>query len=207
LSLFFAFATPIGVSPEFPSDNPDLWHAREPSPSRYVAPESESEVLVEIVDFSDDDFAAAVEEPAPPAPLQAVPEDPFQVFVRTLGRVSLAAGAPLDLVGILPGMLGAARLDVQGVDTAMLDRLIAGGLLGRTESGAVIRDATFLATAQAWRATLLGEQPELSVSTMLDEWAAHIVATLAASPEKKEVLRRQLRSNGIAAFGMIIEAA
>ncbi len=206
------------MSPEFPSDNPELWQARspysesesemepEPESEPESASESESEIEVEVVDFDDADFAAVENESIPPA-APAPTEDTFQVFVRTLVEVSLAAGAEARVAAILPGMLGAARLDVHALDASTLDGLVAADLLARTESGAVTRSESLVANAHAWRATLLGEETEFSVSSMLDEWSAHIVSTLAALPEQKEALRRQLRDHGIAAFGMIVEAA
>jgi hypothetical protein len=202
------------VSPEFPSDNPELWRAR---PSNVplalaldvaleAAPETEPEV--EVADFDDADFAV-VEEVVPAAPAPPPAEDPFRVFVRTLVEVALAAGTSARVVAILPAMLGAARLDVQALealDAGALEMLVAANLLARTESGAFTRSDSLVATAQAWRATLLGEEAVLSVSSTLDEWSAHIVATLAAAPERREIVRRELRSRGIAAFGLI-EAA
>jgi hypothetical protein len=201
------------VSPEFPSDNPELWqaHILYSEPESETEPESESEpepeIEVEVVDFDDADFAAVENESIPPPAAPAATEDTFQVFVRTLVEVSLAAGAEARVAAVLPGMLGAARLDVHGLDASMLDTLVAADLLARTESGGVTRSESLVANAHAWRATLLGEETEFSASSMLDEWSAHIVSTLAAAPERKEALRRELRAYGIAAFGMIVEAA
>lgn len=160
------------------------------------------ECHVEIVDFDDEDFAIVENESGPPPER----EDAFQVFVRTLVEVSLAAGAPARVVESVPAMLGVARLDARALDEATLDALLAAGLLSRTESGGVARSESLAANAQAWRAMLLGEETELSVSTTLDEWSADLVATLAAVPDQREAVRRELRSRGIAAFGMI-EAA
>lgn len=212
------------MSPEFPSDNPELWQVFGPyaesesepepepesEPQPESEPESEPEIVVEVVDFDDADFAALTDEnesvPAPPMPPTSC-EDTFQVFVRTLVDVALGAGAPARVAAILPGMLGAMRLDVHALDASTLDALVAADLLARTESGAVTRSESLVANAHAWRATLLGEETEVSVSSMLDEWSAYIVSTLAAAPDQKEALRRQLRAHGIAAFGMIVEAA
>ncbi len=189
------------MGPEFPNDNPDLWRVRASSVTLDWEPE------VEVVEFDDEDFAAAeYVSAAPPAP-PACAEDAFQLFVRTLVEVSLAAGAPARVVALLPAMLGAARLDVQALEAPTLDALVAASLLARTETGAITRSESLVATAQAWRGTLLGEGTVLSVSSTLDEWSAHIVATLAAVPERKEALRRELRTRGIAAFGMIVDAA
>ena len=160
---------------------------------------------VEVIEFDEADFAAIENESIPPP---APPPDLFQIYVRTLVEVALAAGAPGRVVETLPGMLGLARLDARSLDDATVDSLVGAGLLARSESGAVIRADGFVATAQAWRATLLGEEADFSVcSTMLDEWSANLVATLAGTPHQREALRRDLRSRGVAAFGLLVDAA
>jgi hypothetical protein len=195
------------VSPEFPSDNPELWRLRCPTVAPEKALEAEADSVVEIVDFTDADFAVVDCEPI--ATPEALPpaRDAFQTFVDALTQVALAAGAPARVVEALPGMLGAARLDVHRLDASTVDTLVHADLLSRTESGTVARSESLVVNAQAWRATLLGEQSTLAVSSTLDDWSAYIVSALAAAPEKKEALRRQLRTHGIAAFGMIVEAA
>jgi hypothetical protein len=227
------------VIPEFPSDNPDLWHLRPPviesvidavaamaeqiaemsrmPPPVTVAPTptrveaDDVEITVEVVEFDDADFAMAENEslpPPPPPPEQATEEaDLFQRFVSTLVEVALAAGAATRVVGALPGMLGVTRLDVEALDATVIDALVASNLLARTSRGAVARSEALVQNAQAWRATLLGEETELVATAMLDEWAAHIVASLLQAPQQAETVRRDLRARGIAAFGMLVEAA
>ncbi len=165
-------------APEFPNDNPDLWIVR-PPPASFVpllaAPSPEEEV-VEVVEFEDSDFTG-IEIESIPAP---APPDPFQTFVRTLIEVALAAGAP-----------------------ASIDALVTANLLARGEAGMVTRSESLLTTAQAWRATLRGEDADLSAcTTMLDEWSASLIAELAGIPSQREAVRRDLRARGVAAFGM-----
>jgi hypothetical protein len=205
---------------EFPSDNPDLWTARaplaalaiwmaeleaasesEPEPLAVAESEtaSESDPDVEVIEFDESDFAAIENESIPP-PAQ---EDAFRIYVRTLIEVSLAAGAPGRAVEALPGMLGIARLDVQCLDASAIEALVAANLLSRGESGAIARSDAFVAAAQAWRATLLGEDADFSAcTTMLDEWSANLIAALAGTPNQRETFRRDLRARGVAAFGM-----
>jgi len=237
------------VSPEFPSDNPELWHVSyvalalllsEPETEAAAQPESEPEAVmesepeienrgaqhsgairgeasrglgeaeppieidVEVVDFSDEDFAVVENESLPP---ERAKEDVFHAFVRTLVEVALAAGANARVVEMIPAMLGVTRLDTSALDPSVIESLVAGDLLTKMETGAVTRSESLVESAHAWRATLLEEQTEFSVSSMLDEWSAHIVATLLATPQQKEALRRELRARGIAAFGMLVEAA
>jgi hypothetical protein len=188
-------------APEFPNDNPDLWIVR-PPPASFVpllAAPSPEEEEVEVVEFEDSDFTG-IEIESIPAP---APPDPFQTFVRTLIEVALAAGAPARVVEILPAMLGAARLDVRALDPASIDALVTANLLARGEAGMVTRSESLLTTAQAWRATLRGEDADLSAcTTMLDEWSASLIAELAGIPSQREAVRRDLRARGVAAFGM-----
>ena len=156
-----------------------------------------------MIEFDEADFAVIENESIPP-PAQP---DLFQIYVRTLVEVALAAGAPGRAVELLPGMLGLARLNTQQLDAAMTDALVAANFLARSESGAVTRSDSFVAAAQGWRATLLGEESDFTVSSMLDEWSAHVIATLAGTPQQTEALRRDLRSRGVAAFGLLVEAA
>jgi hypothetical protein len=159
---------------------------------------------VEVIEFDEADFAVIENESIPAPPKM----DLFQVFARTLIEVALAAGAPGRVVEILPGMLGIARLDASVLDAEAIDALVAADMLARSESGAVIRSDNFVSAAQAWRATILGEEADFSACTStLDEWSATLVATLANMPQQRETFRRDLRSRGVAAFGLLVEAA
>lgn len=201
-------------SVEFPSDNPDLWTARAPlaalailiAEQEAIAPAAtesitpdDAEVEVEVIEFDESDFAAIENESIPP-PAQP---DAFQVFARTLVEVALAAGAPARVVEILPAMLGLARLDVHALDASAIDALVQADILARSESGAIARSDAFVSAARAWRATLLGEEADFSAcTTMLDEWSANLIATLAGAPSQRDAFRRDLRARGIAAFGI-----
>ena len=60
----------------------------------------------------------------------------------------------------------------------------------------------------AWRSILLGTSDDFGAcgAAMLDEWAADLVARLLGAPSRATALRRDLRSRGVAAFGLV-EAA
>ncbi len=190
--------------------------AEEPAPVEKEAERSDPNELhdfseddgpeVEVIEFDEADFAVVENESIPPPPPPK--PDLFQIFARTLIEVSLAAGAPGRAVEMLPAMLGIARLDATALDAATTDALVAADMLARAETGAITRSDTFVATAQAWRATILGEEADFSAcTTTLDEWSATLVATLANMPQQRESFRRDLRSRGIAAFGLLVEAA
>jgi hypothetical protein len=83
-----------------------------------------------------------------------------------------------------------------------------------TACGGAIRvaaiEASFAAdpVAAAWRAILRAESEDFSLcATTLDEWAANALAGLLGAPSKGAQLRRELRARGVAAFGMVLEAA
>ncbi len=61
--------------------------------------------------------------------------------------------------------------------------------------------------ARAWCAILRGESEDFSLcGTPLDEWASQTLARIADAPQKAAQFRRDLRSRGVAAFGLV-EAA
>jgi len=193
--------------------------------------EREPEEEVEIVDdFEADAFADVIHESSiPPAlesmvvskmPLAEAEPEPeplpgpeitnyFSIFLATLAEVARAHGVHDDLVGAIPGILGAERLEVRSLDEALVEGLVIRGLLTRGESGLVVRSDAVVRTAAAWRGALDGAEPDFSAcgTAMFDEWSADLVARLAGTPQKVEILRRDLRGRGVAAFGLLVEAA
>ncbi|HEY2369806.1 MAG TPA: hypothetical protein VGH87_25580, partial [Polyangiaceae bacterium] len=189
---------------DFPPVTADEKEAERSDPNELVNFSEDGGPEVEVIEFDEADFAVVENESIPPPPKP----DLFQVFARTLIEVSLAAGAPGRVVEMLPAMLGIARLDANVLGADTVEALVAADMLARSESGAVTRSDTFVATAQAWRATILGEEADFSACTStLDEWSATLVATLANMPQQRESFRRDLRSRGVAAFGLLVEAA
>ena len=185
-----------------------------------------TEVAVE--EFEPDAFADAIHESIiPPAPESmvvsrmdaSVPEAPplpgpeitnyFALYLTTLEDVARAHGVHDDVVRAIPGILGAERLEVRSMEEALVEGLVARGLLSRGESGFVVRNDAVVRTATAWRGALDGAEPDFSAcgTAMFDEWSADLVARLAGTPQKTESLRRELRARGVAAFGLLVEAA
>jgi hypothetical protein len=64
-------------------------------------------------------------------------------------------------------------------------------------------------TARAWRAIIVGESDDFAAcgARTLDEWAAELVANALTAPAKTEIVRRELRARGVAAFGLVPDAA
>ncbi len=79
---------------------------------------------------------------------------------------------------------------------------------GSAEAVTALLEGSEMETARAWRAVLRGENDDISTcgAAMLDEWAAAVVAGAIGAPSRATALRRELRSRGVCAFGLI-EAA
>ena len=114
-------------------------------------------------------------------------DDPFAMLTAVLEDVARAAGA----------------------DEAMLATLAC--LLGRTRLGASAPDghAALRAQALAWQGILRGESEDFTAcgSGMLDEWCAALVAAVLGQNMRADGLKRELRRRGVAAFGLVEQAA
>lgn len=139
---------------------------------------------VEVVDelvFDD----AIDESPAPVEPVAQ--ENPFATLARVLEEVTRASGGGDDAVAHVRALLGQTRLD----------------------GSAASESQQLRAQANAWQAILCGESEDFAAcgSAMLDEWSANLVALALGTPTRADGLRRELRRRGIAAFGLIADAA
>jgi len=139
--------------------------------------------------------------PTPSTALPPAPDDPFTVLVCALADVAIAADAQ-HAAAVLPALLIDGRID-ETLAPEVLAALAEGGI---AENGAVTE--AFATTTRAWRAVLRGTSDDLSAcgSAMLDEWAADLLARLLGAPGRAALLQRDLRSRGVAAFGLV-EAA
>jgi len=129
--------------------------------------------------------------------LPPAPDDPFTVLVCMLADVAIGAGSP-HVASLLPGLLFDGRLP-EILDADAAEALRESGLW----DGARVAPA-FVAVTSAWCAILRGTSDDFDAcgSSMLDEWAADLLARLLAAPAKAPSLRQELRSRGVAAFGL-----
>jgi hypothetical protein len=175
--------------------------------------EGEGEEIVveelELVDVRVEGVTPAFEEmPAcEPPPRESTapppaPDDPFAVLVCTLAEVAIGAGA-LDVAALLPGLLFDGRLP-EALEGDVAVALREGGLW----DGAAVTPS-FIAGANAWRSILRGTSDDFAACepSMLDEWAAELLARLLQAPAKAPTFRQELRSRGVAAFGLVEAAA
>ena len=153
-------------------------------------------------------MAATMASPPPPpaavetaTSLPPASDDPFTVLVSTLADVAIGAGSPY-VASLLPALLLEGRLDHAMAADA------AGALAEANVARGTEVTATFIGQTRAWRALLAGTSDDFAAcgNAMLDEWAAELLARLLGAPSKATALRRELRSRGVAAFGLV-EAA
>ena len=139
--------------------------------------------------------AVVAEEPS------AVTGGAFSVFAATLVDVALAAGSPAAAAAV-PALLE-GRVPAALADEART-LLVAGGVL--TEDAV---SGAFVARCAAWRAILLGTSDDFGPcgASMLDEFAADLLARAMGALGQTPSLKRELRTRGVAAFGLVDVAA
>ena len=154
--------------------------------------EEEIEIVEELA------FEEAVDE-SPPLPQEAPmadageqestarDEDPFVTLARVLEQVARGAGAEEGALATLRVVIGQARVGADTTDD--VQRM-------RTQ-------------ALAWQGILRGESEDFGAcgASALDEWSAQMLATILGNPGKADGLRRELRRRGVAAFGIVADAA
>lgn len=145
--------------------------------------------------------------PADDAEPEPAPEDAFTWLLRALSSCAVEAGVLLDLED-LEMLLCMGRVDTASLPPGAADALVAGGLADVVDDELVARPQ-LVSTARAWRRVILGEDEELGAcgAAMLDEWCADLLARLLGQPQRADTLRRELRRRGVAAFGVLLDAA
>jgi hypothetical protein len=143
------------------------------------------------------DEVVAGDVPRETTSLPPAPDDPFTVLVCTLADVAIAAGSP-HVASLLPGLLFDGRLP-EPLDAAAAEALRSAGLWDGNEVA-----PSFVAVTAAWRAILRGTSDDFDAcgAAMLDEWAAELLARLLEAPARAPMFRQELRSRGVAAFGL-----
>lgn len=175
---------------EFPNDNPDLhagaigvfsfdgWSVEEREDDAPTLPMESG--VARCVDEEESGLpeAAPVTTSVLPPPM-----DPFNVFVQTVADACIASDE-LVTAAALPDLFFREET-LPGLDGAVVSEL------------------------RGWRAVLRGESDDLGPcgACSLDEWTAGVLARLCQKASKVQVFRRELRSRGIAAFGLVDAAA
>jgi hypothetical protein len=193
-------APPPAAPTPAPTPPPELSLAPEPTLPPPDQEDDGSDIII-VDELTPLDF-----ELSEPPPGAADPADPFTLFVRTLVEVAQDAGCT-RAAALLPALLDGGRVEPGALAEPTVDALVMTGVLVRGPDGLVAGEQ-FRKTAHAWRAILRGDSEDMSECgpRMLDEWAADLVARLIAAPARTEQLRRELRTRGVAAFGLVLAA-
>jgi hypothetical protein len=216
---------------EFPNDNPALYEARASvapkSPDRADAQPNEASLgppvdacegapgdeALELDLFELEDTLEGAPSGVPPdeasstQPRDAM-ADPFTNLAGVLESVARDAGATDVVATLLRGLLGLERLEAASLPEASLEALVSGKQLERTAAGPR-RSDVFSHTVRAWQDILRGDGEDLAACgpATLDEWTADLIARVLGNPVLATQLRRELRRRGVAAFGLVAEAA
>jgi hypothetical protein len=152
---------------------------------------------------------AAVElNPSPPVPDAPVTNETVSTFLRAAIEVAVAHGGG-EQAGQLELLLGdrpaeARLLPTQALSERASTSLVEGKILERTDEG-WLETTDFARQRDTWLGALRGDALDLSCcgDSTLDTFTANVVSRLLASPDKREMVRRDLRRRGVAAFGML----
>jgi hypothetical protein len=166
-----------------------------------LAPEDDDAEEVHAAPSVEADAVPAFEEDAAPA-------DPFVTLVRVLEQVLTSQGGGESAITGVRALLGRERLEGVSLDERACDALVEGGLATRNARG-LARTEAFVGQVLGWQGILRGESGDFGPcgSRPLDEWAADVVARVLGAPARAEGIRRDLRRCGVAAFGLVAEAA
>jgi len=181
-----------------------------------VGNDAEDAEMIEVVeelffeDVVDEGVACAAE--ASDAPAEGAPEpDTFVALVRVLEEAVLAQRADTQAIACLRALLGVTRIEDAPFDEGRTQALVDGGLVVRTADG-VHRSDALARQVIAWRGILNGESDDFEGcgQRSLDEWSADLVARVVGgggTSLRAESVRRELRRRGVAAFGLLSQAA
>jgi hypothetical protein len=211
-----------GACSEFPNDNPALHHGAIWGCEETLGPATCARREIEVEADVPEEIAVAVAEPVavadavadadPPAesipdPVNA-PEDPFATLLRLLEEVARASGSHDDTAVALRATLGETRITPTSFSPTATEALVAGQCLEQTSTG-IKRTELFTLRVLAWQGILRGEGEDFAAcgSATLDEWAADLLGRCMGTPALTPALRRELRNRGVAAFGLVAQAA
>ncbi len=134
-------------------------------------------------------------------------EDAFATLLGALSEVALAQGAT-RAAAVIGELLEGGRVASSLLSDAAVASLVARRFATQA-SGTVTLSAATQAARDAWRSVVRGESADLDAcgDSTLDAWCAELLAATAGTPERAGELRRALRAQGVAAFGLIAQAA
>jgi hypothetical protein len=161
----------------------------------------------------DDDmtFESAVDEDAVrEAPFDEAPMDPFLKLVAAIETVALDLGGVQEHIAAVRALLGVTRWEGLELAAAAIEALVTGKIIvegGSRRAHGLSRTREFTEQVLAWQAILRGESEDFSQCASLDAWAADVLSRVLSAPARADGIRRELRGRGVAAFGLIADAA
>ncbi len=162
-----------------------------------VANEVPASAVAPVLEAASEESQACEEESAPEA---------FEALLSTLSEVALARGAT-RAAAVIGDLLRAGSTPADLVSKAGIDAGESAGLLVKRGKRLELSSATS-EVARAWRAALdgSGDLTQIGNST-LDGFCSELLATISADTDSVQQIRRELRSRGVAAFGLLEVAA
>ncbi len=134
--------------------------------------------------------------------------DAFVTFAAVLSRVALELSASAGDAGLLNALLGMKRMEGYSPAADCTEALVAGRIAILGPRG-LVRTTQFTDEVLSWQRLLRGQSEDFAAcgTSTLDEWAANLVACATGDVTRTQAIRRELRRYGIAAFGLVTEAA
>ncbi|MGA3123458.1 MAG: hypothetical protein ABSF69_22030 [Polyangiaceae bacterium] len=134
--------------------------------------------------------------------------DAFVTFAAVLSRVALECGANAGDAELVKALLGIKRMEEYLPGADCTEALVAGRIAILAPPG-LVRTPQFTDEVLSWQRLLRGESDDFAAcgTSTLDEWAANLVARATGDVTRTQAIRRELRRYGIAAFGLVTEAA
>jgi len=161
--------------------------------------DGEGDDPIEIVDEMSVDGSAGV----------AVP-DPFATFMTALEETAASLGAGPHQLACVRALFGVTRWDAIEPGPPAIEALVDAKIVVASEArraNGLSRGREFTEQVLAWQGILRGKSEDFTMCTALDEWAADVVARVMGTPIRAEGIRRELRRRGVAAFGLVADAA
>ena len=204
---------PISASAEFPNDNPELhegaiWVCLETCAPAMAVIEPRVTPLAVASD-------GAIEPPPGPLVLDlaaeaAIHPSPIEGEGEDYDGDEHEGGDDIEVVDELEGFEVGPTEPSEPFSIFVRKLAEVALAAGGSDAAALVPSALAdEATARAWRAIINGESEDFAAcgAKPLDEWASELVARLVSAPNRAAQLRRELRARGIAAFGLVLDAA
>jgi hypothetical protein len=136
---------------------------------------------------------------------QAGASGAYPSFVAALSAVLLQRGATRG-AAVIGSLLEGARVETSALGETLVQQLNHAGI-GEQRGEHFLVAPAFAQAASGWKTLLSAESEDFSsCAETLDDWATRLVGALLPNPAPVKDIRRELRRQGVAAFGMLAAA-